>query len=133
MKTHHYTIYSIVMSLLQEVALIAIVLWLLPEFNINIPLWGLILMIVALGTYGYVAYRIGKNALARKPIVSPDIGSRGQTVSTISPKGYVRVRGELWQASSSSTIDIGEEIIVVAIKEMTLLVNPVHNDDYENK
>ena len=133
MKTHHYTIYSIVMSLLQEVALIAIVLWLLPEFNINIPLWGLILMIVALGTYGYVAYRIGKNALARKPIVSPDIGSRGQTVSTISPKGYVRVRGELWQASSSSTIDIGEEIIVVAIKEMTLLVNPVHNDDYENR
>jgi len=133
MKTHHYTIYSIVMSLLQEAALVAVVLWLLPEFGINIPLWGLILMIVALGTYGYVAYRIGKNALARKPIVSPDIGSRGQTVSTISPKGYVRVRGELWQASSSSTIDIGEEIIVVAIKEMTLLVNPVHNDDYENK
>ena len=133
MKTHHYTIYSIVMSLLQEAALVAVVLWLLPEYSINIPLWGLIIMIVALGTYGYVGYRIGKNALERKPVLSPDIGSRGQAVSTISPKGYIRVRGELWQASSSSTIDIGEEIIVVAIKGMTLLVNPVHNDDYENK
>ena len=128
MKTKHYTIYSLVTTLLQEAALVAVVLWLLPDFGINIPLWGLILMIVAMGTYGYIGYRLGKSALGRKPIVSPDIGSRGHTVSAISQKGYVRIRGELWQATSTSVIDIDEEIIVVGIKGMTLLVRPVIKD-----
>ena len=133
MKTRHYTIYSLVMSLLQEAALVAVVLWLLPEFGVNIPLWGLILMIVAMGTYGYVGYRIGKSALEKKPVLSPDIGSRGQVTSTISPKGYVRIRGELWQASSSSVIDTDEEIIVIGIERMTLWVIPLKNDNPECK
>ena len=133
MKTRHYAIYSLVMSLLQEAALVAVVLWLLPGFGINIPLWGLILAIVALGIYGYVGYRLGKSALGRKPIVSPDIGSRGQVTTTISPKGYVRIRGELWQATSNSVIGTDAEIIVVDIKGMTLLVSPVKNDNYKSE
>ena len=76
------------------------------------------------GAYSCMSYRLGKKALARKPIVWPDVGSKGRTTTLISPKGYVRVNGELWQASSSSTIHVGEEIIVVGIEGMTLLINP---------
>ena len=128
-KYKRYTVLAITTSLLEEAALVAVVLWLLPRVAINIPLWGLILMMIALGVYDCMIYRLGRKALARKPMVSLDIGSRGRTTTLISPKGYVRVNGELWQASSSSTIDIGEEIVVMGIEGMTLVIDRVEKDD----
>ena len=88
---------------------------------------------VALGVYAYITYRLGKKALDKKAMISPDVGSRGRTTTPISPKGYVRVRGELWRASSSSFIDVGEEVVVVGIDGMTLLVSPIRNDNHESK
>lgn len=128
-KYKRYTALTIATSLIEEAALAAIALWLLPKVGINIPLWGLILMMIVLGVYNCVAYRLGKRALVRKPIVSPDIGSTGRTTTLISPKGYVRVDGELWQASCNSAIGVGEEIIVVGMEGMTLLINPIERDD----
>jgi membrane protein implicated in regulation of membrane protease activity len=133
MKHRRYTALAITTSLLEEAALVAVVLWLLPKVEINIPLWGLILMMIALGVYNYINYRFGKKALVKKPMISLDIGSRGRTTTPISPKGYVRVNGELWQASSSSTIDAGEEITVVGIEGMTLLISPVEKDNRTRK
>ena len=128
-KHKRYTVLSITTALLEQAALVTVVLWLLPRAAVNIPLWGLILMMIALGVYNYTTYRLGKKALVKKPIISPDIGSRGRTTTTISPKGYVRVNGELWQASSSSIIDAGEEIAVVGIEGMTLLISPIKEDN----
>jgi len=133
MKTKHYTIYSLVTTLVQEAALVAAVLWLLPSFGINIPFWGLSLMVVALGTYAYITYRFAKKALRKKPIISPHIGSRGRTTTPISPKGYIRVRGELWQASSSTPIGVGEEVVVLDIDEMTLIVSPTGNNNHKSE
>ena len=133
MKHRRYTALAITTSLLEEAALVAVVLWLLPRVEINIPLWGLILMMIALGVYNYINYRLGKKALDKKPLISPYIGSRGRTTTPISPKGYVRVNGELWQASSNSTIDAGEEITVVGIEGMTLLISPVEKDNRTRK
>jgi membrane protein implicated in regulation of membrane protease activity len=125
MKPRRYTALTITTSLLEEAALAAAVLWLLPRVGINIPIWGLVLMMAALGVYNYINYRLSKKALARKPMISPEIGSRGRTITPVSSTGYVRVNGELWRASSTSTIDAGEEITVVGIQKMTLLINPV--------
>jgi len=133
MKYKRYTALAITTSLLEEAALVAVVLWLLPRVEINIPLWGLILMMIALGVYNYINYRLGKKALIKKPMISPDIGSRGRTTTPVSLKGYVRVNGELWQASSNSTIDAGEEITVVGIEGMTLLISPVEKDNRTRK
>ena len=70
MKTKHYTIYSLVTTLVQEAALVAAVLWLLPSFGVNIPFWGLSLMVVALGIYAYITYRFGK----KNPSVRDRVG-----------------------------------------------------------
>ena len=131
MKYGRYTAHTIITTLLEEAALVAVVLWLLPMFGLNIPLWGLILMMVALGTYACVTYRLGRNALAREPMLSLDVGSRGRTTTAIAPTGYVRVNGELWRASSSSAIGVGEEVSVAGMKGMTLQVRPMGNADYE--
>jgi membrane protein implicated in regulation of membrane protease activity len=133
MKHRRYTALAITTSLLEEAALVAVVLLLLPRVAINIPLWGLILMMIALGVYNYINYRLGKKALDKKPMISLDIGSRGRTTTPVSPKGYVRINGELWQASSNSTIDAGEEITVVGIEGMTLLISPVEKDNRTHK
>lgn len=133
MKYRRYTALTITTSLLEEAALVAVVLWLLPRIAINIPLWGLILMMTALGVYNYITYRLGKKALIKKPMISPDISSRGRTTTPVSPTGYVRVNGELWQASSNSTIDAGEEIAVVGIEGMTLLISPIEKDNRTRK
>jgi len=133
MKYRRYTVLTITTTLLEETALVAVVLWLLPRVAINIPLWGLILMMIALGVYNYINYRLNKKALVKKPMISPDIGSRGRTTTPISPTGYVRVNGELWQASSSSTIDAGEEIAIVGIEGMTLLISPIEKDNRTRK
>ena len=86
-------------------------------------------MMIALGIYNCVNYRLGRRALTKKPIISPDTGSRGRAATPISPTGYVRVNGELWRASSNSSIDAGEEISVVGIEGMMLLVSPIEKDN----
>ena len=133
MKYIRYIALTITTTLLEEAALVAVVLWLLPRVAINIPLWGLIIMMIALGVYNYINYRLNKKALVKKPMISPDIGSRGRTTTLISPKGYVRVNGELWQALSSSTIDAGEEIAIVGREGMTLLISPIEKDNHTRK
>jgi membrane protein implicated in regulation of membrane protease activity len=129
MKHRRYTLLAIATSLLEQAALVSVVLWLLPRAAINVPIWGLILMMIALGTYNYINYRLGKRALTKKPIISLDIGSRGRAATPISPTGYVRVNGELWRASSNSNIDAGEEISVVGIEGLKLLVSPIERDN----
>ena len=80
-------------------------------------------MAVGLGAYGYITYRLGKEALDKKPIISPDIGSRGRTATSLTPNGYVRVGNELWKASSiDSAVDANREIVVVGVEGMTLLI-----------
>jgi membrane-bound serine protease (ClpP class) len=133
MKHRRYTVLAITTSLLEEAVLVAVVLWLLPRVAINIPIWGLIIMMIALGVYNSITYRLSKKALVKKPMISPDIGSRGRTTTPISPTGYVRVNGELWRASSSSTIGVGEEIAVAGMEGMTLLVSPIEKDNRTRK
>ena len=133
MKYDRYMALTITTSLLEQVALVAVVLWLLPKVAIDIPLWGLILMMIALGVYNYISYRLGKKAIVKKPMISLDIGSRGRTTTPISPTGYVRVNGELWQASSNSKIDAGKEITVVGIDGMTLVISPIEKDNRSRK
>jgi len=92
-------------------------------------------MMVALGAYDYITYRLGKKALDKKPMISPEamVGSKCKATTPLAPRGYVRFGSELWRASSSSIINAGEEVIVVGIKGMTLLVSPVDNDNHGSK
>lgn len=50
------------------------------------------------------------------------IGAEGVVVKTISPKGLVKLRGELWTASSSQRIGVGEKVVVKDIRGIELIV-----------
>ena len=131
-----YLVSTIVTSLLEAAAIVAVVLWLLPLLGVNIPLWGLGLMLVAFGIYEGVTYRVGWRALGRKPVVSTQtmVGCYGRATTSLSPKGYVQVGGELWRAlASGPDIAQGEEVIVVEVRRLTLLVAPLSGSRYEGE
>lgn len=50
------------------------------------------------------------------------VGQRGTAVTDIAPTGFVRVRGELWQAASDDNIAAGSEIYVRDIHGLKLTV-----------
>jgi len=119
-------VWAIISILLEEAAIVAIVLWGLPRLDIEIPLAGLIALMVAWGAYSVITYRRGSRALRRKPLDGlPDmVGSQGEVVSPLDPEGLVRIKGELWQAESASgRIDTGEEVTVVRQDGLKLIVH----------
>ena len=128
MNMRAYYIYTIVTSILKVTTLALIVLCLLPSWQINMPLWGIILVSVTFLIYEIVTFRLGKRVLERKPTIwsSTMVGCCGKATTPLAPSGYVRVSGELWRASSSDkNIDEGDDIVVVGLDRLSLFVAPL--------
>jgi len=125
-------ILAILSTLLEEAALVAIVLWGLPQLGIHIPLAGLIALMVVWAAFSIFTYRMGSRALRKKPVVGLPamIDSKAKVVSPLAPAGMVRIKGELWEATSiGGTIDTGEEVIVVGQDALKLIVRKRRPDD----
>lgn len=121
-----YTVQAIVGTILEEAVLVVIVLWVLPYFNIHIPLWGLVVLMVAIAIFSYVTYWIGKPTFILRPKVALEtiIGSEGKVVRPLAPQGYVKVQGVLWKAiSAESGLEAGDEVVVVGIDGLKLIVS----------
>lgn len=118
---------AIVSSIIEESLIVLVVLWLLPKMDVKIPLPGLIAIMVAWSCLSVFIFRKGSRALRRKPMLSlPDmVGSRGTVVNWLAPEGMVKIRGELWTASSAdSELELGSRVIVVGQDRMRLSVRP---------
>jgi len=119
-------IFAIISTVLEEAALVAVALWGLPQIGIEIPLPGLILLMVVWGGLAVFTYQMGSRALKKKPVIGlPDmVGSRGKVVRQLAPDGIVRIKSELWEAKSAhGNIDAGEEVIVVGHEGLRVVVS----------
>ena len=127
MSMKGYVIFNIATGLLKGAVLAAIVLWLLPLlWGVNIPMWGLILLMVVFVIYEIVTFRLGRRALERKPTIPPPVGCCGKATTPLTPDGYVQVEGELWRAlSSDMNINKGDDIVVMGVNRLTLSVAPL--------
>jgi len=118
-------ILAILSTLLEEAAVVAVVLWGLPRLGIHIPLAGLIALMAALAAYAVITYRLGSKALVKKPVagLTDMVGSKGKVVTPLDLEGLVRIKGELWKSKSvDGRIDAGEEVIVVEQDGLKLIV-----------
>jgi membrane-bound ClpP family serine protease len=125
-------ILAILSTLLEQAALVVIALWGLPQVGIQLPLAGLIVIMVVWGAFSIFTYRKGSHALRKKPMdgLPAMIGSRGKVVHPLAPEGMVRVKGELWVATSTAErIDTGEKITVLGQDGLRLLVSKSGNSD----
>ena len=118
-------ILAIFSTLLEEAGLAAIVLWGLPQLGVHIPLAVLVVLMVVWGVLSIFSYRAGSRALMRKPVVGLPamLDSKGRVVSSLTPKGVIKVGSELWEATSAGRrIKAGEEVTVVGQDGLKLIV-----------
>ncbi len=123
-------IIAIFSTILEEVAIVVVVLFGLPQLGVNIHSAGLIAMMAGWLAWSVIIYRIGSRALRRKPVISlPVTGSQGRVVSRLAPEGLVRIENELWVAKSAEAeIDVGTEVIVVEQDGLKLSVHKSSSD-----
>ena len=97
-------IWAIISTTIEEAALLAIMLIGLPEMDIVLPLWLVILIMAAWLVLAVFIYRMGSRALGKKKLVGLDdmVGTRGVAAGDIDPDGQVNIKGELWTARSVS-------------------------------
>lgn len=118
-------IIAIFTTLLEEAAIAVVVLWLLPKIDVHLPLFVLVIIMLAWAAYAVFTYRMGSRALKRKPVVGlPNmVGARGKTVSDLAPEGTVMIKGELWESKAEGRkINAGVKITVVGQEGLKLIV-----------
>ena len=121
-------ILAIVSTTLEEAALVVIVIWGLPQIGIHIPLTGLIVLMLAWVGVSVFLYRMGSQALRRKPVagLSDMIDSKGKVVRPLAPDGVIRIKGELWEAKSAGRrIKTGTEVTVIGQDGLKLVVRRI--------
>jgi membrane-bound ClpP family serine protease len=124
-------ILAIVSTSLEEVAIVLIWRWLLPEFEIELPLSVLIVVMVAWAAFCVTLFLFTTHVLKKQTVVGLPtmIGSRGKVASLLAPQGLVRIKGELWGATSTEgNVNKGEEVEVMGQDGLKLVVRKVDNN-----
>ena len=124
-------IIAIVSTSLEEAALVVIWRWGLPQLGIQIPLAVLIGVMVAWGAYAVISFWFVTRTLRRAAIVGLPtmVGSKGKVVSPLAPEGQVKIKGELWGATSTEgNIEKDAEVTVVGEDGLKLIVRRVGTD-----
>ncbi|MBU2608668.1 MAG: NfeD family protein [Chloroflexi bacterium] len=119
-------IMAIFSTLLEEAAVVVLVLWGLPQAGVVVPLAGLIVLMVAWIGFSVFIYHMGSRAL-RRPVVDLPVavGSKCKVIRRLEPEGIVGVKGEIWEAKSAhGNAEVGEKVIVIGNDGLKLIVSP---------
>jgi membrane protein implicated in regulation of membrane protease activity len=123
-----YTLQAVFSWMLEEILLAAVILWLLPRFfDINMPLWVLAILMLALAVYSGFMYRAGRQTFFIRPKLAAEniIGSQGTVTKPLAPEGYVKVQGVLWKAICHGfELEAGDEVEVIGMEGLRLVVKP---------
>ncbi len=88
----------------------------------------IVLVVAAVLIAAFFAFLLYKVIQIRKKkaVVGTFIGEKAKTIDRITPDtpGYVRFKGEYWQATSDTIIEPNTKVIIVKKDESTLIVKP---------
>lgn len=119
-------IIAILTSLLDEALIIFVIIWGLPRFGINLPIYFTILICVGFIFYAVIVYKVGSRALLKHPVkgFTDLVGLEGKVVLALNRKvGTVLISGELWEArSENGEIEAGVKVTVIRQQGFTLIV-----------
>ena len=113
----------IAISLLDDVAILALIFLGLWFFDVKIT-WTIILIVVLVMVFFvFIMHKAVIPALRKKKVTGSEgmIGMTGEVTETCCPKGTIKIHDEYWKAVSiEDDIVIGEEIEVVGINRLVL-------------
>jgi membrane-bound serine protease (ClpP class) len=114
------TLFIVFVLLLDEIALVALVLFILWKLGVQLSPGVIIGLTVLLGICVFVLYKLIVSVLKKKPVTGREgmIGLEGKVLKPLNKDGLIQVCGELWKATSTdaTTIANDEEVIVVGIE-----------------
>ncbi len=122
----------ILVSLIDDVIILALVVLAVWYFKVSLPLWAWIGIGLALGGFIFVRTWVVLPSLRRKKVTGAEgmIGLECEAVERLAPFGVVRVEGEYWKAKSvDGDIVIGEVVEVTGLSRLTLEVKRKIVDD----
>ncbi len=105
--------------------------WLLPEFDINLSFSVLLGVMIAWGIFSISLFIFTTRTLKKQvPVGLPSmIGTRGKVAKPLTPEGMVRIKSELWVATSEEgDLAKGEDIEVVGEDGLRLVVRRIGDD-----
>jgi len=109
----------------EQVAIWSVWRWLLPELGVTLGVWVVLVVMAAWLISGVFLFIAGTHALIAKEYagLSSMIGLAGKTVDRLAPDGMVKIKGELWNATTiEGSIEPGENITVTGEDGLTLRV-----------
>lgn len=115
----------VLVALLDDIAVLALLFFILWAFDVDIPLYFLIIIGLVAGTFVFIVHRAIVPSLRRKKVAGKEgmIGLSGEVTQALKPKGVIKVGDEYWKAISlSGNVDIGEEVDIVDIDGLNLEV-----------
>ena len=118
-------IVAIISTAMVEAAFVAIWRWVLPKFGIEIPLVVLIAVMIAWAIFAVADFWFVTRILKKQAIVGLPtmIRSKGKVATPLAPEGFIRIKSELWGATSTEgNINTGKEVTVVDADGLKLIV-----------
>ncbi len=115
----------VLVALLDDIAVLVLLFVILWAFDVDIPIYLLVIIGLIVGTFVFIVHRAIVPSLRRKKVVGREgmIGRAGEVTQALKPKGVIKIADEYWKAKSlSGDIDIGEEVEIVNIEGLNLEV-----------
>ena len=117
---------KVLVLLLDEAAVVALVVLILWVLEIKIPLLITIPVALVLGALVFMIHKAVIPTFHRKKITGSEgmIGLKGEVTQPLTPMGTVRVGDEYWKARAvGDNIAVGEEVEILELEGLTLKVN----------
>lgn len=128
-----YNLFSLGRFLFEEAVLAILFFWILPEFNIHILIWLVVVLMLLDAIYNSITSVLVAKIIERRSVVGLEalINTKCQTVTDLTPNGYVKVGTELWRACSiSGSIKRGNVVKVESVNGLTLMVKKSDLNDF---
>ena len=103
--------------------LAALILW-LAHVRANVPASAAIALLAAWMAKDLLLFPTMRRFYVSEPAERRIVRERGTAVTALTPDGFVRVHGELWQARSDTQLEEGAPVRVRDIQGLLLLVSP---------
>jgi len=122
---------AVITSLIDEAAIVFVILWALPRFGIHLPVYFTAAIVIVFAGFCVLTYVYGTKILKKKPLIglTDMIGMKGYAETNLIPDGMVKIKGEIWEAVAEiDGILQGTDIIVTGQNGLKLIVRRDGND-----
>ena len=116
---------KVLVLLLDEAAVVGLVLLVLRVLKIDIPLPIAIVTAVLLGAVVFAIHKAVIPTFHKKQVTGAEglIGLEGEVIEPLTPVGVVRTGGEYWKAKSvGENVAVGEEVEILGLDGLKLMV-----------